>query len=318
MEWTLSNFLKSGFLVWFWLCGQTVLAQPAELAISGGTLRGTLLLSEDYTGGRPLVILVSGSGPTDRDGNQGGVGARSMGMLADSLAALGVPSFRYDKRGVGESTFPDLREEALRVDDFASDLALWVAFWEKDPRFRGLVLAGHSEGALMATLAAGRSASVKGLVTLAGAGRTADVLLLEQMSRQPPFVAQAADSLLRQLRQGLPISPPPFLEALFRPGVLPYLRSWIALDPAGLLSALDMPVLIVQGAADLQVSLEDARRLHLAAAKGTLLTFEAMNHAMKDVHSTADNHLSYYDPQRSLTPGLATALAQWILQHINP
>jgi uncharacterized protein len=304
--------------VWFCLYGQAVSAQPVELIISGGTLRGTLLLPEEYPGGRPLVILVSGSGPTDRDGSQGGVGARSLGMLADSLVVLGVPSFRYDKRGVGESTFPDLREEALRVDDLASDLALWVAFWEKDPRFRGLVLAGHSEGALMATLAAGRSASVKGLVTLAGAGRTADVLLMEQMNRQPPFVAQAADSLLRQLREGLPLDPPPFMEALFRPGVQPYLRSWIALDPARLLSALDMPVLIVQGAADLQVSLEDARLLHLAAAKGTLLTFEAMNHALKDVHNTADNYLSYYDPQRSLTPGLATALSEWILQHINP
>lgn len=290
-----------------------VTAQELRLPLSGGTLVGELLLPETPAYPADLVIFISGSGPTDRNGNQGDKGSHCIGMLADSLAALGVASFRYDKRGAGSSQFPDLSEETLRFDTFVSDLLSWTAFFEIDKRFHRIIYAGHSEGALIATLAAQRTGNVHGVITIAGAGRSADVLMLEQMRRQPAFVAVAADSLFRQLREGKEtLDPPPYLQSLFRPSVLPYVRSWITIDPAAAFAALAIPTMVIAGAKDIQVTLVDAQLLHDAGQKSALHIFDDMNHVLKDVDDLTDNYLSYLDMERPLTPGLATCIADWI------
>lgn len=293
-------------------------AQEFTIPVSGGVLAGQLSLPGEAGPKHPLVIFISGSGPTDRNGNQGGQGSNAIGMLADSLALSGIPSFRFDKRGTGASVVPTIDESLLRLDTFVSDLLAWITYWEADPRFDGIVLAGHSEGALIATLAARNHPAVKGLVTLAGAGRPADSLMLEQFSRQPAFVAQAADSLFRQLKAGLPVDPPPFLAGLFRESILPYLLSWIRIDPGHELARLDIPVLIIQGEADLQVGMTDARRLEKAARHGHMVTFPAMNHVLKDVESLPDNYKSYLDAQRPLTPGLVPAFRDWYQTRVLP
>lgn len=291
----------------------TVNAQEFRLPLTGGTLVGELLIPNTSAEPLALVIFISGSGPTDRNGNQGDKGSHCIGMLADSLAALGVASFRYDKRGVGSSLFPDLEEETLRFDTFVADLISWTAFFENDKRFHRIIYAGHSEGALIATLAAQRTGHVHGVITIAGAGRSADVLMLEQMSRQPAFVAVAADSLFRQLRQGKEtLDPPPYLQSLFRPSVLPYVRSWITIDPAAAFAALEIPSMVIAGAKDIQVTLEDAQLLHDAGQKSALHIFDNMNHVLKDVDDLKDNYLSYLDQSRTLTPGLATLIADWV------
>lgn len=290
-----------------------VTAQELRLPLSGGTLVGELLLPETLTDSGALVIFISGSGPTDRNGNQGDKGSHCIGMLADSLAALGVASFRYDKRGVGSSLFPDLSEKTLRFDTFVEDLLSWTAIFETDKRFHRIIYVGHSEGALIATLAAQRPGRVDGVIAIAGAGRSADVLMLEQMSRQPAFVAVAADSLFRQLRQGKEtLDPPPYLQSLFRPSVLPYVRSWITIDPSAAFAALEIPTMVIAGAKDIQVTLTDAQLLHDAGQKSVLRVFDDMNHVFKDVDDLPDNYLSYLDLARPLTSGLATSIANWV------
>jgi len=291
-----------------------LLAQEKEiiLDIGKGNLRGSLLPAIGQGKEYPLVVFISGSGPTDRNGNQAMVGSNTIALLADSLAALGISSFRYDKRGVGKSQLYELKEELLLIDTFVADLLAWIDYFGMDAQNEGIILAGHSEGALMATLAAQQRSSVRGLITLAGAGRPADSLMLQQFQRQPAFVSVAADSLFRQLREGLPLQPPPFLLSLFRPGILPYVRSWIMIDPAFEISKLDIPVLVISGDADLQVFAEDADRLSGAARRGELLVFQQMNHILKAVTSPADNMASYMDAQRPIYPGLAAAIQHWI------
>lgn len=301
------------------LASQMVMAQEdtIRLPFSHGVLEGSLRVAGEPAAGRPLVIFVAGSGPTDRNGNQPQGGAATLKLLADSLAQRGVSTFRYDKRNIGRSVFDSIREEDLRFDTLVSDLGLWIGHFEDDDRFDRIILAGHSEGALVATLAADRYPGVDGLVTLAGAGRTADTLIMIQLERQPPFIREAADSLFRLIRAGQPAESPPFLMALFRPSVQPYLRSWMMYDPAEWVARLEMPVLVVQGGQDLQVFAEDADRLAGSARDGTRLDIQDMNHILKAVSDQDDNIRSYTDAERPLHPLLISGLMEWI-QLVDP
>lgn len=299
------------------LASQLAKAQEdtVQLSLSGGILEGSLIETDDSTTDRSLIILVAGSGPTDRDGNQPQGGAASLKMLADSLVQRGISTFRFDKRGVGRSVFPSMQEADLRLDTFVADLGRWIDHWLKDGRFDQLILAGHSEGALLATLAAERYPGVDALITLAGAGRTADSLIMLQLERQPPFVMEAADSLFRLIRAGLPAESPPFLMALFRPDVQPYLRSWMQYDPSEVIGRLDKPVLVVQGGNDLQVFTEDARRLADAARQSSRLNITDMNHVLKPVTGLQDNIASYTDADRPLHPDLIPGLVAWLTSY---
>ncbi len=301
-------------LGWSSFLSQHVLAQDqtVQLVVSGGILEGSLrqVLNSDST----LIIFVAGSGPTDRNGNQHSGGAATLRMFADSLEKHGVSTFRYDKRNIGKSIFSDLQEENLRFDTIVQDLVHWVDYWQNDGRFSTIILAGHSEGALVATLAAIRRPVVNGLISLAGAGRPADQLIMKQMERQPAFVRVASDSLFKLVREGQTVEPPPFLMSLFRPSVQPYMRSWILLDPAEEIGRLTIPILIVQGEQDIQIFPEDADRLAEAAKMGTRLTIQNMNHVMKKVGNLTDNVDSYLDSDRPLHPQLIPGLINWLSQ----
>lgn len=286
--------------------------QPFRLIVSGGILEGSLRQATEFDS--TLIILVAGSGPTDRNGNQPQGGAATLRMLADSLEKHGVSTFRYDKRNIGKSAFSDLQEENLRFDTIVQDLVRWVDHWQQDGRFSTIILAGHSEGALVATLCASRRPAVNGMISLAGAGRPADQLIMKQLERQPEFVRVAADSLFRLVREEQPVEPPPFLMALFRPSVQPYMRSWIVFDPAEEIGRLDIPVMIVQGEQDLQIFPEDADRLEEAARKSSRLTISDMNHVLKLVGDMPDNIASYTDADRPLHPDLIFGLMNWLSQ----
>ncbi len=284
--------------------------QTFQIIVPGGLLEGSL--REGDPGDSTLVILVAGSGPTDRNGNQPQGGSSNLRMLADGLENHGIASFRYDKRNIGKSAFSDLHEEDLRFDTIVGDLVRWIDHWKTGGRFTSIILAGHSEGSLVAILAARQRTVVKGLISLSGAGRPADQLIMKQLERQPEFVRVAADSLFRLVRQEKPADPPPFLMALFRPSVQAYLHSWITLDPSEELRQLEIPVLVVQGEQDLQVFSEDADRLAEAATNTSLLTISDMNHVFKKVADTADNIASYTEQDRPLHPDLIPGIINWI------
>lgn len=305
------------FIVFLGCCFFAVYSGSAQdqsvlIVATGGVLEGSLRPGDPADS--ILVILVAGSGPTDRNGNQPQGGSGALRMLADSLEAYGVSTFRYDKRNIGKSAFADLQEENLRFDTIVNDLVLWVNHWQADGRFSKIFLAGHSEGALVATRAAIRQPAVNGLISLAGAGRPADQLIMKQLERQPDFVRMTADSLFRLVREGQQVEPPPFLMALFRPSVQDYMRSWILLDPAEEVSQLNVPVLIVQGEQDLQIFPEDGDRLSAAVKQGTRLTISDMNHVLKHVGDMPDNIASYTDADRPLHPDLIPGIIHWLIR----
>jgi uncharacterized protein len=281
-----------------------------------GALEGTLSLPErgrDLTG----VLLLAGSGPTDRDGNQhaSGLMPNTLRMLSEGLVSLGFAVLRTDKRGVAASALAAPAEAALRFGSYVDDAVAWLDALRGQPRIERLVLVGHSEGALVATLAAQRR-HVDGLVLIAGAGYPAGQTLREQLQSQelPESLLQSAEGVLAALEAGeLVADPPAELAALFRPSVQPYLSSWLGLQPAAELARVASPVLLVQGGTDLQVGVAHHQRLRAARPDACSLFLPGMNHVLKEAPAARHVNLqTYADPGLPLADGLVPGIATFI------
>ena len=211
----------------------TTRQQPVSLTTDQGTLHGSLLLPQSDRP-LPVALLIAGSGPTDRNGNNPEGGHNdALKKLAQVLARNGIASLRYDKRGVGASLAAAPDERGLSVEGYVNDALAWSAKLKGDPRFSQLILIGHSEGALIASLAAPKSGAAA-LISIAGSGRPIDEVLREQLQgRLPPELLATSYFLIDELKAGRTYAEVPApLQVLFRPSVQPYLISLFAYDPA--------------------------------------------------------------------------------------
>jgi len=120
--------------------------ESVSLATRTGSLRGTLSLADSPAPG-PVVLLIAGSGPTDRDGNNSLLPGRNdhLRLLAEALGSRGISSLRYDKRGVARSVLAAGREDDLRLETYVDDAVAWAKLIKNDPRFSSLTILGHSE-----------------------------------------------------------------------------------------------------------------------------------------------------------------------------
>ncbi len=289
--------------------------QEVTLTVPGGVLHGTLSLPA-FDGKVPVVLLHAGSGPTDRDGNSAMLPGHndSLRMVADALARAGIASVRYDKRGVGASTMAGVREADLRLDHYIDDATAWLRQLRADPRFSRIVMAGHSEGAQIAAVACAK-APADACILIAGAGSGLDDILRAQLKPRLPadLYAQNERILLALKRGELVGDVPPALLSLYRPSVQPYLISSLSIDPRAAVAALRMPVLILQGTTDLQVSVADAQALSAAAPAARLVIVPGMNHVLKVTGGDRAQQMpSYSDPQLPLAPALVEALAAFV------
>ncbi len=302
------------------------MATDREVSVPAGKgdIHGAVRIPAGFTGGA-AVLVIAGSGPTDRDGDSAmGVHAGSYRLLADALETAGIPSLRYDKRGVGQSTRALIgdgprtnaaafaAEAQLRFTDFADDAAAFARLLAKEPGVRCVVILGHSEGSLLGMLAA-QKVPVCGYVSLSGAGRPIDQVLLEQVAPQvsPAVLARVKDTI-DQLKAGHTVAEPP-LPQVFRLTVQPYMMSWLPLDPAVEVAKVRAPVLIVQGDNDLQVSVADADRLAKARPDAKLVVVKGMNHVLKDAPADrAGNVAIYADAQKPLSPPLVSAVVTFV------
>lgn len=289
----------------------TVEAIPEEKSI-----HSTLLLPKDTSKPMPVVLFISGSGPTDRDGNSPMLPGKnnSLKMLAEGLAMNGIASLRYDKRGVGESAKAMVAESELRFETYIDDAAAFCEQLRADKRFNAVVIAGHSEGSLIGMVAVKRC-DASGFISIAGAGRPAGEILRTQLAgKLPPALATQSEAILKDLEAGKTTEKPPVeLFAIYRPSVQPYMISWLRYDPAKSIAALSVPILIIQGTTDIQVSVDDAKRLAAASPKAKLLIVEGMNHVLKSVSSDkAKQMASYSDPSLQLAEDLLMNIVAFV------
>ncbi len=290
-------------------------SHPVHVPADPAPLYGTLLLP-DGAGPHPTLILLPGSGPVDRDGNLPGLVNNSLRLLAEDLAERGVATLRADKRGVGASYAAAPDEALLRLETYVDDTIHWMRALNDDLAITRVGLLGHSEGALIATMAAQRAALDR-LVLVAGAGSPAGPTILRQLTAAgtPPELVAAARSIIVRLLRGEAVTQvPPELTPLFRPSVQPYLTSWLLRDPAAELAAVRCPVLVVQGTADLQTQVSDARLLAASRPGARLLLVPAMNHVLKaPPEGRAANLAAYADPDLPLAAGLVEGIARFVL-----
>jgi pimeloyl-ACP methyl ester carboxylesterase len=262
------------------------------LHTSTGDLFGTFTIPNGK-GQFPVALIIAGSGPTDRNGNNPMMKNESLKKLAYGLAEQHIASLRFDKRGIAESEHAAKSEEALRFEDYVNDARAWIELLKKDKRFLKVVVVGHSEGSLIGMIAANGLAD--GYVSIAGAGRSADKVLKEQLGSQPQQVIDMCFPIIDSLVAGKTVADVnPMLNALFRPGVQPYLISWFHYDPQLEIKKLTIPVLIIQGTSDIQVSIPDANLLAAASPKAQLILIKNMNHIFRLVEGDRDANIATY------------------------
>jgi alpha/beta superfamily hydrolase len=282
-----------------------------ETSISG-RLIGTLTMPENKTKNTPIALIIAGSGPTDRDGNNSMMKNYSLKLLAEQLALNGIGSVRYDKRGVAGSISAAKSESELRFENYISDAKDWIN-WIKinNPRSKIIVI-GHSEGSLIGMIAAAENADA--FVSIAGAGRAIDIVLKEQLGSQPKMIKDISFQIIDSLKIGkMKDSINPMLFSLFRPSVQPYLISWFNYDPQIQIKYLHKPSLIIQGNNDIQVTTEDANLLYKANPKNKLIIIDKMNHIFKLVEGDRKTNVdTYNNPSLPIAPLLVENIVKFI------
>lgn len=271
------------------------LEEEYNLKVENGQIYGTLMLPKDrdkFT----VALIIAGSGPTDRDGNNPSAGENnSLKMIAQALANEGIASVRFDKRGIGESSYLVEKEEDLLFEDYVKDVVAWIEKLKEDPRFEKVVVIGHSEGALIGSIAVNQT-KADGFISVAGAGYPAYEILERQLKVQSEKVFNICKPIIDELMKGnLVEDVPEGLYSLFRPSVQPYLISWFKYEPAEEIAKIDVPILIIQGDRDLQITVDNAKQLHKANPRSELAIVPGMNHVLKDAPEEREGNLKTYN-----------------------
>jgi len=286
-----------------------------DMTIPGpqGPLAGTFAGRDT---GAPVVVIVPGSGPTDRDGNNPlGITAAPYRLLAEALATRDVASVRIDKRGLFGSKAAVADANAVTIADYARDVRGWAAAAAKRTGRGCAWLLGHSEGGLVALAAAQQPGDICGVILVATPGRPLATVMREQLRANPanaPVLAPALAAIDTLERGGRvdPATLPAPLAALFRADIQPFLIDLFRQDPAGLAAKLAVPLVVVQGEADLQTGVADARALAAAKPGATLVLLPGVNHVLKTMKASdrAANMAAYADPSLPIAPGLVDAV----------
>ncbi len=290
-----------------------------EVTIPGpqGALAGTLV---DPDKDAPAILIIPGSGPTDRDGNNPlGVKGGVYRQLAEALAARGVATLRIDKRGLfgSKAAIPDANDVTIAA--YAADAHAWVDMLRAKTGRKCVWLLGHSEGSLVALKAAQDPKGICGVILVSGAGRPYGEVIRAQLRANPanaPLLA-AGEAALDQLEAGKRVDgatlPTP-LQPLFRDNVQGFLIEAFSYDPAKLVSAIKLPVLILQGDKDLQVPVTDAELLKRGQPAATLKILPGVNHVLKPVDGDdrAANAVTYGNADLAISPAVSEAIAAFV------
>ena len=294
--------------------------QPSDREVQIGrgdqALYGALVLpTPGHTA--PAVLLLPGSGPEDRNGDdrKAGQHTTTLKLLADGLAEQGFASLRIDKRGVGASAPAAVRPQDLRIESFVDDAVAWTKFLRAQPGVRCVVILGHSEGALIAAMAA-QKVKTCGVISASGSARDLGALIESQnaLAHRSPELAARTHEIILSLRAGRAVGEvPPELKGAFGPDVQAYTMSMISIDPVAELAKVKAPVLVLQGDNDLQVGVDDAKAL-AATPCARLVLVSGMTHVLKLAprNDMRANFTTYINPALPLAPGVIPAIADFV------
>lgn len=270
---------------------------------------GSLIMPN--SGSEQLAIIIGGSGPTDRDGNQNFMKTNNLKKLATQLANNGIATFRYDKRIVKQIKMNTI-DPKIKFDDFVSDAIDVVKYFKTKKEFKNIYIIGHSQGSLIGILAS--QEDVDGLISLAGAGQSIDAVVIDQVQKTAPMFTEDTKRIFDILRSGTTTTDyPPALASVFDLSVQKFMMSWMKYDPTVMIKDLKIPVLIVNGTKDLQVETAEAELLHKANNKSKLKLIEKMNHVLFIIEGDAqENAKSYNDHNGKISEELVKDIVDFI------
>jgi pimeloyl-ACP methyl ester carboxylesterase len=303
--------IAAAFAVFLSISLSTVNVCAEESRINVGAIDAVLTIPPGVER-PPVALLIAGSGSTDHDGNGPQIKPATLKKLSEQLLARNIATLRYDKRGAGGWKAEFGRPEDFRFKDYVDDAVLLVNFLRGSGKFSRVVLVGHSEGGLVAILAAQR-VPVDRLVLLATAARRQGDLLKAQLEKQlKPEVFAAIAKAIDEIMAGQIVDPlPPGL--VIPPSMQPGIASAFTEDPIGPLKRIEAPTLIVGGGRDHQVARLDFVALSAAAPAAKTLWLADMNHVLNDVSDEADDLAAYSQSERSLDGVLIDQIASFIL-----
>ena len=307
--------MKKSFEIFLCILMTTIHAYAQEFTSEeikvNTNVEGTLLLpSTQEENSIPLVILIAGSGPTDRDGNQSFMKNDALKKIAEALSQKGIATFRYDKRIVKQIRNQNI-DKNISFDDFVVDARSVIAFFKS--KFETIIVAGHSQGSLVGLLALDAGAS--GFISLAGAGKPIDEILEEQIAKTAAVFSKSTERVLNVLRSGETTSEyPPELASIFNLELQAFLISWMQYNPAKIIANTPLPILIINGDKDLQVDVKEAQLLNSAAQNSKLIIIEHMNHVLVKIDGDdLENAKSYNNPNLKINEELINAIQEFTL-----
>ncbi len=305
---------------------------PGDLAVQipamGFNLAGTVTRPPNATGMLPAIVLVSGSGPTDRDETVAGIPV--FGQIARDLVNAGFMVVRYDKRGVGQSGG---RAESVTLADYAEDVRS-ILFWlgkQKDVDKDRVALVGHGGGAGVAMLTAGRERDrVSALALLSGMATSGADLVIEQqqhlLSEMKIDDAQRAEKLALQERinqaviKGTGWGDIP--DSIRKVADTPWFYSFLTFDPAKAMRDVRQPVLIVQGELDTQVPPHHAEKLAAMARKNKapveLVLVRGVNHLFVPANTGEVAEYPTLGPDAKVSSEATSTIAAWLTKTLGP
>lgn len=277
-------------------------------------LNGTLYNASNDLKKPTLAILIAGSGPTNRSGNQPNIHNNSLKYLAEGLATKGINTFCFDKRIIAQIISGKTDESKMLFEDNSTDVNLIVSYFKNQKKYSKIVLIGHSEGSLIGMMSATKN--VDGFVSIAGPGRPIDDILNEQIAKQNPKIAAETRANLDILKQGKTFdctSESYTIKSLFRNSVQNYLISWIKINPQTEIQKLNIPVLLINGTKDLQVPESEAKMLKVAHPNAELVIINNMNHVLKIIDGDeVENKASYNNSKLPIATELVTSIYDFI------
>ena len=298
--------------------------EKVVIQANGFNLAGTITKPAGAKGPLPAVILVGGSGPTDRDETVAGIPV--FGQLARDLSAAGFLVVRYDKRGVGLSGG---RIEAVNLYDYAEDArsVVWWVAKRKDVDKKRITLIGHSEGAAVSLIAAAKEkGNVARLVLMAGLSATGNDLVLEQQKHALSLM-QITDGERRErtelqtsINQAVVTGKgwdkiPSYLR---RAADTPWFASFLTFDASKAIQDVKQPILIVQGELDTQVpphhadALAEAARARKDKADVQVVKIPGVNHLFVPATTGEVSEYATLGPNANVSGAVATAISGWL------
>ncbi len=271
---------------------------------------GTLLIPNEVS--KPnLAIIIGGSGPTDRNGNQSFLNNNSLKKLAEDLTNNNIATFRYDKRIVKQIRTGKI-DLNIMFDDFVTDAISVIDYFKKDKNFNHIFVIGHSQGSLVGMLAAKDKAD--GFISISGPGQSIDNIIIEQIGKTYPIFTNDAKRVIDSLRKGIKTNDyPQELATVFNKDIQSFMMNWMQYDPVEEIKKLKMPVLLINGTKDLQVEPKEAELLNEAAPNSTIKLIENMNHVLVTIDGdNLENSKSYNEPYRKISLQLIEEITNFI------